>query len=152
MAPTPLFAAAGPASGFRALKTRDYYLIVGRLIPDNNADLLVEGYLAANSGKKLVIVGDVPYKDAYADRLKSKASSNIIFLGYVTNSEILAELYHHCFAYLHGHEFGGTNPTMLKAMAYGLPYWPWIPFSTGKCWMMAVMDCFFRKPRYPLLI
>jgi glycosyltransferase involved in cell wall biosynthesis len=101
------------------LKTQDYYLIVGRLIPDNNADLLVEGYLAANSGKKLVIVGDVPYKDKYADRLKSQASSNIIFLGYVINSEILAELYHHCFAYLHGHEFGGTNPTMLKAMAYG---------------------------------
>ena len=39
--------------------------------------------------------------------------------GYVNESEILAELYHHCYAYLHGHEFGGTNPTMLKAMAYG---------------------------------
>lgn len=97
----------------------EYYLIVGRLIPDNNADLLVEGFLSANSTKKLVIVGDVPYKDAFADSLKAKATSNIIFLGYVTNSEILAELYHHCFAYLHGHEFGGTNPTMLKAMAYG---------------------------------
>ncbi|MCW3088216.1 MAG: hypothetical protein JWQ78_1602 [Sediminibacterium sp.] len=98
---------------------QDYYLVVGRMIPDNNADLLAEGFLAANSSKKLIIVGDVPYKDAYAQALKSKAGPNIIFLGYVTNSEILAELYHHCFAYLHGHEFGGTNPTMLKAMAYG---------------------------------
>ena len=101
------------------LSPKEYYLIVGRLIPDNNADLLVEGFIAANSGKKLVIVGDVPYKDQYADSIKSKASENIIFLGYITNSEILAELYHNCFAYLHGHEFGGTNPTMLKAMAYG---------------------------------
>ena len=101
------------------LKPQEYYLVVGRLIPDNNADLLLEGFLAANSSKKLVIVGDVTYKDNYAELLKSKASTNIIFLGYVTNSEILAELYHHCFAYLHGHEFGGTNPTMLKAMAYG---------------------------------
>jgi glycosyltransferase involved in cell wall biosynthesis len=101
------------------LRPGEYYLIVGRLIPDNNADLLVEGFLQSGSSKKLVIVGDVPYKDHYADTIRAKASINVIFLGYVTNSEILAELYHHCFAYLHGHEFGGTNPTMLKAMAYG---------------------------------
>ena len=114
------------------LQPQEYYLIVGRLIPDNNADLLLEGFLAANSTKKLVIVGDVPYQDTYAQMLKSKASMNVIFLGYVTNSEILAELYHHCFAYLHGHEFGGTNPTMLKAMAYG-------------CAILALNTCFNRE-------
>jgi glycosyltransferase involved in cell wall biosynthesis len=101
------------------LNPNEYYLIVGRLIPDNNADLIVAGFIASRSSKKLVIVGDVPYKDQYAQSLKAKADSNIIFLGYVTNSDILAELYHNCFVYLHGHEFGGTNPTMLKAMAYG---------------------------------
>ncbi len=101
------------------LASHEYYLIVGRLIPDNNADLLVDGFIAAGSSKKLVIVGDVPYTDAYASSVKSKAASNIIFLGYITDPATLAELYHHCFAYLHGHEFGGTNPTMLKAMAYG---------------------------------
>lgn len=101
------------------LQVQDYYLIVGRLIPDNNADLILEGYLAANSGKKLVIVGDVPYQDTYAQSMKAKASEDVLFLGYVTDQAILAELYHHCYAYLHGHEFGGTNPTMLKAMAYG---------------------------------
>ena len=83
------------------LNPREYYLIVGRLIPDNNADLIVEGFIRSNSSKKLVIVGDVPYQDDYADRIKTKANSNIIFLGYITNSEILAELYHNCFAYLH---------------------------------------------------
>ncbi len=101
------------------LKPQEYYLVVGRLIPDNNADLLVNGFLKAGLSKKLVIVGDVPYQDAFAQSIKRKASSNIIFLGYITDQAVLAELYHHCFAYLHGHEFGGTNPTMLKAMAYG---------------------------------
>lgn len=101
------------------LKPQEYYLIVGRLIPDNNADLLLAGYLAAGSAKKLVIVGDVPYEDAYAQDMKAKASKDVLFLGYVTDQAVLAELYHHCYAYLHGHEFGGTNPTMLKAMAYG---------------------------------
>jgi glycosyltransferase involved in cell wall biosynthesis len=101
------------------LLPREYYLIVGRLIPDNNADLIIDGFIKSGSTKKLVIVGDVPYKDNYADHVKSKASANIIFLGYIRNSEILAELYHSCLAYVHGHEFGGTNPTMLKAMACG---------------------------------
>ena len=101
------------------LVAQDYYLIVGRLIPDNNADLLLAGFLEAHSDKKLVIVGDVPYQDAYAQGMKEKTSEKVLFLGYVNDQAVLAELYHHCYAYLHGHEFGGTNPTMLKAMAYG---------------------------------
>lgn len=97
----------------------EYYLVVGRLIPDNNADLIIKGFQEANSSRKLVIVGDVPYNDAYATDIKSNAGSSIIFLGYIKDSNILVELYQHCFAYLHGHEFGGTNPTMLTAMANG---------------------------------
>ena len=101
------------------LTPNEYFLIVGRLIPDNNSDLILEGFKKANSNKKLVIVGDVPYQDAYAQRMKANASDQILFLGYITDSEVLAELYHQSYAYLHGHEYGGTNPTMLKAMAYG---------------------------------
>jgi glycosyltransferase involved in cell wall biosynthesis len=101
------------------LTPNEYFLIVGRLIPDNNSDLILEGFKKANSNKKLVIVGDVPYQDAYAQKMKAHASDQILFLGYITDSEVLAELYHQSYAYLHGHEYGGTNPTMLKAMAYG---------------------------------
>jgi len=101
------------------LQPNEYFLIVGRLIPDNNSDLILEGFKKANSNKKLVIVGDVPYQDAYAQGMKAQASDQILFLGYITDSEVLAELYHQSYAYLHGHEYGGTNPTMLKAMAYG---------------------------------
>lgn len=101
------------------LSPNEYFLIVGRLIPDNNSDLILEGFKKANSNKKLVIVGDVPYQDAYAEGMKAQASDQILFLGYITDSEVLAELYHQSYAYLHGHEYGGTNPTMLKAMAYG---------------------------------
>lgn len=101
------------------LTPNEYFLIVGRLIPDNNSDLILKGFKKANSNKKLVIVGDVPYQDAYAQNMKDNASDQILFLGYITDSEVLAELYHQSYAYLHGHEYGGTNPTMLKAMAYG---------------------------------
>jgi glycosyltransferase involved in cell wall biosynthesis len=101
------------------LQQQGYYLIVGRLIPDNNADILLREFISASSGKKLVIVGDVPYKDAYSRSLKGLDDPRVIFTGYVNDQDVLAELYHNCFAYFHGHEFGGTNPTMLKALAYG---------------------------------
>jgi glycosyltransferase involved in cell wall biosynthesis len=98
-----------------------YYLIVGRMVPDNNADVLLKGFMKTSSTKKLVIVGDVPYSDQWASQLKQLGvqDDRLIFTGYVTDQNVLAELYHNCYAYLHGHEFGGTNPTMLKAMAYG---------------------------------
>ncbi|WP_258102677.1 glycosyltransferase [Marinoscillum sp. MHG1-6] len=98
---------------------REYYLIVGRLIPDNNADLIVEAFSKTSSKKKLVIVGDVPYEDEYARNIKSFASDKIIFTGYVKDQELLMELYSNAYIYVHGHEYGGTNPTLLKALAYG---------------------------------
>ena len=101
------------------IKQREYFLVIGRLIPDNNADLIINGFLKSNSKKKLVIVGDVPYKDAYASNLKNIKDERLIFTGYVKDQDLLAELYHNCYVYIHGHEFGGTNPTMIKAMAYG---------------------------------
>lgn len=101
------------------LESHSYFLIVGRLVPDNNADLLIEGFLKSGSKRKLVIVGDVPFQDEWADPLKEIKDDRLIFTGYVKNANTLAALYFHCFAYFHGHEYGGTNPAMLKAMGYG---------------------------------
>ena len=101
------------------LTKREYYLVIGRLIPDNNADLIIDGFIKSDSKKKLVIVGDVPYKDSHATNLKKIKDLRLVFTGYVKDQDLLAELYHNCYVYLHGHEFGGTNPTMIKAMAYG---------------------------------
>jgi len=96
-----------------------YYLVVGRLIPDNNAGLIIREFFAANSEKKLVIVGDVPYMDAYAATLKRQANGRLVFPGVVTDGNELSALFQHSFVYLHGHEFGGTNPTLLQALASG---------------------------------
>jgi len=101
------------------LEKRQYYLIVGRLIPDNNSDLIINEFIKSSSTKKLVIVGDVPYKDEYAENVKKIDDERLIFTGYIKDQILLAELYHNCFIYFHGHEFGGTNPTLLKALAYG---------------------------------
>ena len=99
-----------------SLNKKDYYLIVGRLIPDNNSKLIIEGFLKSNSKKSIVIVGDVPYNDNYANDIKSLSSEKVIFTGYVNNQIDLTVLYGNCYGYIHGHEFGGTNPTMINAL------------------------------------
>jgi len=102
------------------LRSQQYYLIVGRLIPDNNADLIVREFTASASTRKLVVVGDVPYKDRYADSIRHDAADpRIVFTGYVTDRDELSALYQHCHTYCHGHEFGGTNPALLQALANG---------------------------------
>lgn len=101
------------------LEPGGYYLVVGRLIPDNNADLIVEGFRTSSIRRKLVILGDVPYRDAYATRIRQVQDDRLLFPGYVKDQSVLRELYCNAYAYVHGHEFGGTNPALLKALAYG---------------------------------
>ncbi len=98
------------------LEKNNYFLIVGRLIPDNNVKLIIDGFLKSKSKKYLVVVGDVPYKDSYASCIKKINSKKIILTGYIRSQERLTQLYKHSFAYIHGHEFGGTNPTMINAL------------------------------------
>ena len=98
------------------LKKNEYYLIVGRLIPDNNSKLIIEGFLKSNSNKSIVIVGDVPYNDNYANDVKKLSSKKVFLLDILNDQVDLTALYKNCFGYIHGHEFGGTNPTMINAL------------------------------------
>jgi len=100
------------------LSKNEYYLIVGRLIPDNNAMIIIEGFLKSDSNKKLVIVGDVPYDDFYANSVKNIKSEKIILTGYINCQKELSQLYKYCFGYIHGHQYGGTNPTMINALDF----------------------------------
>ena len=101
------------------LEPQRYFIVVGRLIPDNNADLLIRGYARARVARPLVVVGDVPYSDTYAASVRAMAGPAVVFAGYVRDQDVLRELYCNCRAYLHGHEFGGTNPTLLQGLASG---------------------------------
>jgi glycosyltransferase involved in cell wall biosynthesis len=98
------------------LQKKSYYLIVGRLIPDNNSKQIINGFIKSNSNKSIVIVGDVPYNDDYAKDTKLLKSKKVIFTGYINCQVDLTFLYSNCYGYIHGHEFGGTNPTMINAL------------------------------------
>ena len=103
------------------LSREEYYLVVARLIPDNNIDVILEGYIMSNSRKKLVIVGGISDQNNYIKKLLTIKgdNNNIIFLGAVYDKELLSKIRCLCCAYIHGHEKGGTNPSLLEAMGCG---------------------------------
>ena len=96
-----------------------YYLIASRLIPENHADLIIEGFLASGTSKKLVIAGGANYDSPFHRRLRELATENVKFTGHIHDQSVIKELHCNCFAYVHGHSVGGTNPSLLKAMGYG---------------------------------
>jgi rhamnosyltransferase len=92
------------------LEKNNYYLVVGRNVPENNHDLIISGFLKSNSGKKLVIVSDKPAN-------KPAKDEKIIFTGPIFDNIKLNTLRKYAFAYIHGHSVGGTNPSLLEAIA-----------------------------------
>lgn len=93
----------------------NYFLVVSRLEPENNIQLIIEGYHKSKSNKPLIIIGN-KLETEYVKRLLTYSSSSIVFLGGIYNPLELAALRTSCFAYIHGHSVGGTNPSLLEAM------------------------------------
>jgi glycosyltransferase involved in cell wall biosynthesis len=96
-----------------------YYLVASRLVPENNADLIVRAFEQVKTRRQLAIAGAANYRSAFVDRLKQTKDARVTFLGHVGNAEHVKELHCNAYAYVHGHSLGGTNPALLKALGYG---------------------------------
>lgn len=94
----------------------EYYLVIARLIPDNNIDLIIEGYKRSNSTKKLVIVGPLD-KSSYVRKLLAQTSEKVLFVGGIYEPRLQRTFRHNCFAYIHGHEMGGVNPSLVEVLS-----------------------------------
>jgi glycosyltransferase involved in cell wall biosynthesis len=101
------------------LEPRDYFLVLCRIEPENNVDLIVREFVGTSAKQTLAIVGGVNYRSRYLESLKKTTDCRIKFLGPIYESGHAEQLYLHCCAYIHGHEVGGTNPSLLNAMACG---------------------------------
>ena len=97
----------------------EYIFTVCRLVPDNNVELLVRAFNGIKTDRQYVIAGGTPYESEYVEQLKRSANANVVFLGQVNDQDLVDELYANASVYFHGHEFGGTNPTVLRALAAG---------------------------------
>lgn len=103
------------------LEPGSYFLQITRFEPENNPLLSIQAFKRLATGKKLVLVGGVPYPSDYARRINEEAAGrdDILLPGPIYDRELLNELWCNCFAYLHGNEVGGTNPALLQTMASG---------------------------------
>jgi glycosyltransferase involved in cell wall biosynthesis len=101
------------------LEQDSYYLIASRMVPENNADVLIDGFVKSGSKKNLAIAGGANFASEWVKSIMMKGSKTVRFLGHVSDHEDVLALHGGCYAYLHGHSLGGTNPSLLKALGCG---------------------------------
>lgn len=100
------------------LRSKEYILFVGRLVPENGAHDLIAAYEGIETDKKLVVVGDAPYAEEYIRRLKRHAGDKTVFTGYLFGREY-QELSAHAYLYVLASGVGGTHPVLVEQMAAG---------------------------------
>lgn len=102
----------------KGLKAHDYYLVVGRFVPENNYETMIREFMHSHSKKDFAIITNV--NDKFLDELEAKlhfrADKRIKFVGTVYDQELLMKIRENAFGYFHGHEVGGTNPSLLEAL------------------------------------
>lgn len=94
-----------------------YFMLVARMEPENNVEVILDGYVKSGSSTPFLVVGKT--ENAFGTYLveKYKNQKGIRFQGGIYNLNDLNQLRYHCKAYFHGHSVGGTNPSLLEAMA-----------------------------------
>ncbi len=95
----------------------NYNMIMARFEPENNLDMVLDGVALNEDKTPILVIGK--HETKYGEYLKNKFKNheNIRFLGGIYNLEHLDNLRYFSNLYFHGHSVGGTNPSLLEAMA-----------------------------------
>ena len=104
----------------KKVTAKEYYLAVGRFVPENNFETMIKEFMKSDTKKDFVLVTNVE-KNKFFEELKEKTNfdkdERIKFVGTVYDSELIKKIRENAFAYLHGHSVGGTNPSLIEALA-----------------------------------
>lgn len=93
-----------------------YYSLVMRMEPENNIKPIIEGFLNAELDKPLLLIG--PSTEFFERECKPLIDGERVrYLGPIYDRDRLIAIRRHCYAYVHGHSVGGTNPTLIEAIA-----------------------------------
>lgn len=99
------------------IKPHQYNMLVARMEPENNIEVILEGIAESNNQEPFLVIGKTENEFGQKMLNKFKEVSNIRFLGGIYDLEALDNLRYFCKRYFHGHSVGGTNPSLLEAMA-----------------------------------
>lgn len=102
----------------KGLKAGEYYLVVGRFVPENNYEIMIREFMRSKTRKNFALITNVT--DKFLNELKQKTGFDrdprIKFVGTVYDQELLKKIRENAYGYFHGHEVGGTNPSLLEAL------------------------------------
>lgn len=100
------------------LGKENYYLVVGRFVPENNFETMIREFMSSSTKRSLAII--TTKDDKFLKNLDKKLcfskDKRIKFIGTVYDKELLKKIRENAYAYIHGHEVGGTNPSLLEAL------------------------------------
>lgn len=102
------------------VQSNNYYLIVGRFVPENNYKTMISEFMKSNTKKDLVLITNVEQNKFYEQlRIETEfeKDSRIKFVGTVYEKELIKKIRENAYAYIHGHSVGGTNPSLIEALA-----------------------------------
>lgn len=103
----------------KGLVKKEYYLVVGRFVPENSFEIMIREFMDSNSKKDFAIITNVNDKflNELEKKLHFKNDKRIKFVGTVYDQELLKKIRENAFAYFHGHTVGGTNPSLIEALS-----------------------------------
>ena len=102
------------------LKPKDYFLFVGRFIPDKGLQYLVPAFERTHTNKKLVLVGGSPNPSDFETRIRSTKDPRIIFPGFIYGADANT-LMQHAYSYIQPSDVEGLSPVILENMGLGTP-------------------------------
>lgn len=104
----------------KKVKPKEYYLLVGRFVPENNYETMIREYMKSESTKDFVLITNVEQNKFYEELMQRTVfdkDPRIKFVGTIYDAELLKKIRENAYGYIHGHEVGGTNPSLLEALA-----------------------------------
>jgi glycosyltransferase involved in cell wall biosynthesis len=102
------------------LQTKGYYLVIARAEPENSILEIVKAFSSCQADVLLIVLGTYSVGGGSFQReVLAAAGDNVKFLGAIYDRRIVSALRFHAKAYIHGHQVGGTNPSLVEALAAG---------------------------------
>jgi glycosyltransferase involved in cell wall biosynthesis len=96
-----------------------FLTVIARAEPENSLWEIVSGFSARPRGHQLVVLGRYDDDNFYHRAVRSAASAEVKFVGTIYDSTAVQALRFHSLAYVHGHQVGGTNPSLVEALGAG---------------------------------
>lgn len=96
-----------------------YLSAIARPEPENSLLEIVRGFSSKPRGVQLAVLGQYDDNNDYHRAVRASASPEVVFLGSIYENTVLQALRYHCLAHLHGHQVGGSNPSLIEALAAG---------------------------------